>query len=151
MQKKTPRVFFSPKVKSPEGHISYHKEDKTMGNSIGFPFHLKEKRSCFFFFFFGWWKRLNKSRKKGEPQLICKCKGVWKRVFRLSSGSAQQLGGGSRAGSGSLWDVLLLVGVLEALGKSCFFFVFSFGKKVGGGTFCRHLAPCMVWELRFLS
>lgn len=84
---------------------------------------------------------MNKSRKKGEPQLICKCKGVWKRVFRLSSGSAQQLGGGSRAGSGSLWDVLLLVGVLEALGKSCFFFVFSFGKKVGGGRVLQTFSP----------
>lgn len=76
---------------------------------------------------------MNKSSKKGKPQLICKCEGVCKRGCRLSCGTAEQLGGGSRAGRVNLGDVPLPIGVLEALGKSCFFSSLCFLLcKIGG-------------------
>lgn len=87
----------SLKLNHPEGHIRYHKE-KTTGRFYWVSLSFKREKILLF-----WrWKRLNKSSKKGKPQLICKCEGVCKRGFRLSWGTVEQLGGGCRAVSMNL-------------------------------------------------
>lgn len=140
-KKKTkPWEFSSPlQLHHPKDILIITKQRRQWENSIGSSFHLREKRSCFFFGDEKDW--INQAR-KANLSWYANAKESGRGVFRLSSGTAQQLGGGSRARSVNLQDAPLLVGVLEALGKSHFFFVFSF---------CSHLAPCMVWELRFLS
>lgn len=80
--KTKPWEFFSPlKLNHPKDILAITKSGQ-WENSIGFPFPLRGERS--YFFFLGDEKRLNKSSKKGKPQLICKCKGVWKGFLGLA-------------------------------------------------------------------
>lgn len=133
------------KLNHPEGHISYHKEEKTTEKFYWVSLSFKREKILLFW----WWKRLNKSSKKGKPQLICKCEGVCKRGCRLSWGTAEQLGGGSRAGRVNLGDVPLPIGVLEALGKSCFFSSLCFLLcKIGGRSAdIQHLARSEISDI----
>lgn len=46
---KTLRVFFSPTAPSPEGHINYHKAEKTMGKFYWIFLSLKGEKILLFF------------------------------------------------------------------------------------------------------